>query len=87
MRGAGRMRKAGYNVEWGLGRHGPGNNVFTYFVEPNGFVTEYTTEVDQVDEATGFGKQDPAGDRHGGRFGETADVPGASGRTAVRFIL
>jgi hypothetical protein len=26
--------------------------VFTYFVEPNGFVTEYTTDVEQVDEAT-----------------------------------
>ena len=33
---------------WGVGRHGPGNNVFTDSVEPNGFVTEYTTEVDQV---------------------------------------
>ena len=28
--------------------HGPGSNVFSYFVEPNGFVTEYTTEVEQV---------------------------------------
>ena len=35
---------------WGVGRHGPGNNVFSYFVEPNGFVTEYTTEVEQVDD-------------------------------------
>jgi catechol 2,3-dioxygenase len=52
MRGAGRLKQHGYAIEWGLGRHGPGNNVFTYFVEPNGFVTEYTTEVDQVDEAT-----------------------------------
>ena len=52
MRGAGRLKQAGYNIEWGLGRHGPGNNVFTYFVEPNGFVTEYTTDVEQVDEAT-----------------------------------
>jgi catechol 2,3-dioxygenase len=25
--------------------------VFSYFVEPNGFVTEYTTEVEQVDES------------------------------------
>ena len=33
---------------WGIGRHGPGNNVYSYFVEPNGFVTEYTTEVEQV---------------------------------------
>jgi len=59
MRGAGRMKKAGYNVEWGVGRHGPGNNVFTYFIEPNGFVTEYTTEVEQVDEAT-YEKHDAA---------------------------
>jgi catechol-2,3-dioxygenase len=52
MRGAGRMKQNGFNVEWGIGRHGPGNNIFTYFIEPNGFVTEYTTEVEQVDEAT-----------------------------------
>jgi catechol 2,3-dioxygenase len=52
MRGAGRLKQHGFNIEWGVGRHGPGNNVFTYFVEPNGFVTEYTAEVDQVDEAT-----------------------------------
>jgi catechol 2,3-dioxygenase len=29
MRGAGRMKVSGFNVEWGLGRHGPGDNVFT----------------------------------------------------------
>ena len=52
MRGAGRMKKHGFNIGWGVGRHGPGNNVFSYFVEPNGFVTEYTTEIDHVDEAT-----------------------------------
>ena len=52
MRGAGRMKKHGFNVEWGIGRHGPGDNVFGYFVEPNGFVVEYTAEVQQVDEAT-----------------------------------
>ncbi len=52
MRGAGRMTQNGFNIEWGVGRHGPGDNIFTYFVEPNGFVTEYTTEVEQIDEAT-----------------------------------
>ncbi len=52
MRGAGRMKKHGFNVEWGIGRHGPGDNVFGYFVENNGFVVEYTAEVQQVDEAT-----------------------------------
>jgi catechol 2,3-dioxygenase len=49
MRGAGRMRDAGYPIEWGLGRHGPGNNVFAYFVGPYDFVIEYTAEIEQVD--------------------------------------
>jgi catechol 2,3-dioxygenase-like lactoylglutathione lyase family enzyme len=48
MSGAGRVRKNGHEIMWGVGRHGPGSNVFSYFVEPNGFVVEYTTEVDQV---------------------------------------
>jgi catechol 2,3-dioxygenase len=50
MRGAGRMKHAGYTVDWGVGRHGPGNNIFTYFREPNGLVVEYTAEVEQVDD-------------------------------------
>ncbi len=50
MRGAGRLMSRGFNPEWGLGRHGPGNNVFMYFIDPNGFVVEYTTELEQVDE-------------------------------------
>lgn len=52
MRGAGRMRDAGYPIEWGLGRHGPGNNVFAYFVGPHDFVIEYTAEIEQVTDAT-----------------------------------
>ena len=48
MRGAGRMKKNGFDIGWGVGRHGPGDNVFSYFVEPNGFVTEYTTGMEQV---------------------------------------
>ena len=51
MRGAGRLRRRGHPVEWGIGRHGPGNNVFAYFVGPEGFVIEYTAEVQQVDDA------------------------------------
>lgn len=49
MRGAGRMRDAGRPVEWGPGRHGPGNNVFAYFIAPDDFVVEYTAEVQKVD--------------------------------------
>lgn len=50
MRGAGRMRDAGRPIEWGPGRHGPGHNMFAYFVGPDDFVIEYTAEIEQVDE-------------------------------------
>jgi catechol 2,3-dioxygenase len=52
MRGTGRLKQNGFNIEWGVGRHGPGSNVFSYFIEPDGFVAEYTTELDQIDEAS-----------------------------------
>jgi len=45
MRALGRMRTAGYNTIWGPGRHGPGGNVFCYFVDPVGNVIEYTAEL------------------------------------------
>ena len=48
MRGAGRMRDNGFPIEWGVGRHGPGNNVFAYFLGPEEFPVEYTAEVFQV---------------------------------------
>jgi len=48
MRGAGRMRDSGFSIEWGVGRHGPGNNVFAYFVGPDEVVIEYTSEVEKV---------------------------------------
>jgi len=51
MRGAGRMNDAGWPIEWGVGRHGPGNNVFSYFVGPDDFVIEYTADVLQVDDS------------------------------------
>ena len=50
MRGAGRMCDAGYPIEWGVGRHSAGNNVFAYFAGPEEFPLEYTAEVTQVDE-------------------------------------
>ena len=52
MRGIGRMRVKGQSPAWGPGRHGPGNNPFAYFVSPSGFVIEFTSEVQQIDEAT-----------------------------------
>lgn len=50
MRGCGRLKANDVNLEWGVGRHGPGDNIFAYFVEPNGFVTEYAAEVEQIEE-------------------------------------
>jgi len=51
MRGAGRMRDHGYPIEWGPGRHGPGRNVFCYFLGPEEIPIEYTGEMQQVDES------------------------------------
>ena len=48
MRGAGRLIDAGFPIAWGPGRHGPGDNVFAYFIDPFGIVVEYTAEVEQV---------------------------------------
>ena len=51
MRGGGRLSEAGFPIVWGPGRHGPGNNLFNYFVDPFGFAIEYTAEVQQVDDS------------------------------------
>jgi 2,3-dihydroxy-p-cumate/2,3-dihydroxybenzoate 3,4-dioxygenase len=48
MRGMTRLREAGFESVWGPGRHGPGNNVFGYFIAPYGGVVEYTAEVSEV---------------------------------------
>ena len=50
MKGGGRMKDAGYPIHWGPGRHGPGNNLFNYFLGPGDFAIEYTAEVSQVDD-------------------------------------
>ena len=58
MRGSGRVRDAGFPIEWGVGRHGPGHNVFAYFVGPEDLVIEYTSEVEQVDDSYVAGTPD-----------------------------
>jgi catechol 2,3-dioxygenase-like lactoylglutathione lyase family enzyme len=44
MRGVSRLRKQDIDIKWGPGRHTAGNNTFSYF--------EYTSELEQVDDAT-----------------------------------
>lgn len=50
MRGIGSLKTHGIAPQWGPGRHGPGDNTFSYFTDPSGLVCEYTSEVAQVDE-------------------------------------
>ena len=58
MRGGGRMRDAGYDIHWGPGRHGLGNNAFNYFIGPFDIVIEYTAEVSQIDDNYPVGQPD-----------------------------
>jgi catechol 2,3-dioxygenase-like lactoylglutathione lyase family enzyme len=49
MRGAGRVLKDGRAFPmWGPGRHSAGDNTFYYFFDPQGNVSEYTAEVEQI---------------------------------------
>lgn len=48
MRGTGRLIRSGADLLWGPGRHGAGDNTFSYFLDPTGNVVEYTTELEQI---------------------------------------
>jgi catechol 2,3-dioxygenase-like lactoylglutathione lyase family enzyme len=39
-RAQGRVRAFGSPLMWGTGRHGPGSQVFNYYIEPSGYVVE-----------------------------------------------
>jgi catechol 2,3-dioxygenase len=88
MRGGGRLRDNGHPIEWGVGRHGPGANVFSYFLGPDGMVIEYTAEVEQVDDTYPTGTPDkwtwPKGrnDRWGINDGPSKAMHEAEKRTA-----
>jgi catechol 2,3-dioxygenase-like lactoylglutathione lyase family enzyme len=58
MRNVGRLRDRGLAPAWGPGRHGPGHNVFAYFLAPFDAVVEYTAEVQEVDESYRVGAPD-----------------------------
>jgi len=49
MRGYSRLKQRDIDVRWGPGRHTAGDNTFSYFVTPAGFVVEYTAELEEVD--------------------------------------
>jgi catechol 2,3-dioxygenase-like lactoylglutathione lyase family enzyme len=50
MRGTGRLMRAGNTPLWGPGRHGPGDNTFSYFRDPNGNIAEYTTALQIIED-------------------------------------
>lgn len=52
MRGVGNLKVHGIEPQWGPGRHGPGNNTFSYFTDPANLVCEYTSEVEEINEDT-----------------------------------
>ena len=79
MSSIGRLKRAGHDVGWGPGRHGPGDNAFGYFVDPAGTVPEVTAEVQQVDEATWVPRTWPRTPELSDRWG-TAGPPSAEMR-------
>jgi catechol-2,3-dioxygenase len=48
MRGVFFLGEHGVRRMWGPGRHLAGNNLFSYYFDPEGNVVEYTTEVEQI---------------------------------------
>jgi catechol 2,3-dioxygenase-like lactoylglutathione lyase family enzyme len=73
MRGAGRVMTDGRGkVMMGPGRHSAGDNTFYYFFDPQGNVSEYTAEVEQIlDENKWTPREHPPADMWG-----TAQMPG-----------
>lgn len=39
----------GRHLLWGLGRHGPGNNIFSYYRDVHGCIVEISTSMERVD--------------------------------------
>ena len=73
MKGISNLRGRGQEPAWGPGRHGPGNNVFCYYRDPAGYVVEFSSDMEYIEnEAT----RKPAVWR---RSPATADVWGTAG--------
>lgn len=50
MKSIARVKKSDRSILWGPGRHTAGNNVFSYFATPTGYIAEYTTDLERVDD-------------------------------------
>jgi catechol 2,3-dioxygenase-like lactoylglutathione lyase family enzyme len=81
MRATGRVMKTGAVMRWGPGRHVVGDNTFAYFFDPNGNVSEITTNMEQCydDWQPRRMKQEEAGDQwQTARFAEPDKVPSSA---------
>lgn len=52
MRHKARLAAGGVECIWGLGRHGPGNNLFTYYLDPAKNCVEFYGELEQIPDAS-----------------------------------
>lgn len=59
MRGLARLTGDGVKLFWGPGRHTAGNNTFSYYNTPNGNAVEYTSDLEDIDDATWIPKTYP----------------------------
>ena len=50
MRGLSNLRGRGQEPDWGPGRHGPGNNIFCYYKDPAGYVSEFSSDMEHIDD-------------------------------------
>lgn len=65
---------------WGPGRHGPGNNIFTYYKDPAGFTFEFYGELEQFDPG------DQSGDVYEWPPTHRGDIWGVAGRPPEQFL-
>jgi catechol 2,3-dioxygenase-like lactoylglutathione lyase family enzyme len=86
MRAQGRVRAAGTELQWGTGRHGPGHQVFNYYIEPSGYVVELIADgVEIPDESTWESKVWVRKPEHMDLWG-TAGFPNPDVRTAMTGV-
>jgi catechol 2,3-dioxygenase-like lactoylglutathione lyase family enzyme len=77
MREKGRLTAAGLECIWGPGRHGPGNNVFSYYRDPAGNIIEFYGELQQFPEGEPVGEPVYWGPEHRGDIWGLAGPPPA----------
>jgi catechol-2,3-dioxygenase len=59
------LARHGITLEWGVGRHGVGHNIFSYHRDPDGNMVELFTELDRIiDERTGRFEPRPWHEEH-----------------------